>query len=103
MHTHEVYMNNLANLNGSDVNKGIESDGVGGNVLTGAGIDFYRLLLIRQALQCQIKGFKLSSKLPQGTTLARKHLGLRGNKHSLLSQVEDIIARIQNERAASTN
>lgn len=93
-------MSKLANLKGSDVNKGIETSD-GGTMLTGAGIDFYRLLTIKRALDCQMRGFRLSSKLPQGTTLARKYLGLKGNKESLLRQVEEIIERIQAERAAN--
>ena len=92
-------MSKLANLKGSDVNKGVETSD-GGTMLTGAGIDFYRLLMIKRALDCQMRGFRLSSKLPQGTTLARKYLGLKGNKESLLRQVEEIIERIQAERAA---
>jgi hypothetical protein len=92
-------MSDLANLKGSDVNKGIETSD-GGTALTGAGIDFYRLLMIKRALDCQMRGFRLSSKVPQGTTLARKLLGLKGNKESLLRQVDEIIERIQAERAA---
>jgi len=92
-------MSKLANLKGSDVNKGVETSD-GGTMLTGAGIDFYRLLMIKQALDCQMRGFRLSRKVPQGTTLARKLLGLKGNKESLLRQVEEIIERIQAERAA---
>ena len=89
----------LNDLTGADVNKGVEDTG-GGVMMTGAGIDFYRLLMIRQALQLQMRGMCLSSKVPQGTTLARKHLGFKGNKESLLRQVEELIARIQAERAA---
>lgn len=93
-------MGKLASLNGFDVNKGVEiTDGC--TVLTGAGIDFYKLLMIRQALEFQMRGFKLSSRLPQGTTLARKHLGIKGNKESLLRQVNEMIERIQAERAAN--
>ncbi len=44
-------MSKLANLKGSDVNKGVETSD-GGTMLTGAGIDFYRLLMIKQALDC---------------------------------------------------
>ena len=95
-------MSNLKNLTGKEVNEGID-DNVGGTMLTGAGIDFYRLLTIRQALQAQCHGFRLSNKIPQGTTLARKHLGLKGNKESLLSQVQEIIDRIQSERAVDSN
>ena len=90
-------MSNLKNLTGEGVNKGMDYRN-GGTMMTGDGIDFFRLLTIRQALQLQVRGLRLSSKLPQGTTLARKHLGLKGNKESLLRQVNAIIERIQEER-----
>ena len=95
-------MRNLKNLTGKEVNEGVE-DSSGGIHMTGAGIDFYRLLMIKQALECQIAGFRLTNKAPQGTTLARRHLGLKGNKESLLKQVEQIIARIQAEREEDYN
>ena len=91
-------MADLKNLTGKEVNEGVD-DSVGGTMLTGAGIQFYQLLTIRQALQAQMRGYRLSNKIPQGTTLARRHLGLRGNKESLLEQVEQIIERIQAERS----
>ena len=90
--------NSLKDLTGSEVNEGIEED-VGGTMLTGAGIPFFQLLMIQQALKAQCRGFRLTNKAPQGTTLARKRLGLRGNKESLLEQVTEIIDRIQTERA----
>ena len=93
-------MEDLKSLTGKEVNEGVE-DGVGGTMLSGAGIDFYRLLMIRQALSAQCNGFRLSNKVPQGTTLARRFLGLKGNKESLLAQVDEIIDRIQQERAQS--
>ena len=95
-------MSNLKNLTGKEVNSGVE-DSPGGTCLTGAGIDFYRLLTIRQALQAQCRGMRLSNKIPQGTTLARRHLGLKGNKESLLEQVQNIIDRIQAERTEDHN
>tara|TARA_E500000331_G_scaffold348871_1_gene391143 strand:- start:1081 stop:1374 length:294 start_codon:yes stop_codon:yes gene_type:complete len=91
-------MADLKNLTGKEVNEGVQHH-EGGTSMTGAGIDFYRLLTIRQALQAQCMGMRLSSKVPQGTTLARKLLGLKGNKESLLEQVQQIIDRIQSERA----
>ena len=93
-------MKDLKSLTGKEVNEGVE-DGVGGTMLSGAGIDFYRLLMIRQALSAQCNGFRLSNKVPQGTTLARRFLGLKGNKESLLAQVNEIIERIQQEREQS--
>tara|TARA_Y100000310_G_scaffold182257_1_gene182341 strand:- start:1914 stop:2273 length:360 start_codon:yes stop_codon:yes gene_type:complete len=95
-------MSNLKNLTGKEVNEGVE-DSTGDIHMTGAGIDFYRLLMIKQALSAQCCGFRLTNKAPQGTTLARRHLGLKGNKESLLKQVEQIIARIQAERAEDYN
>ena len=61
------------------------------------GPSLFRLLAIRQALQLQGHGMRLSGKVPQGTTLARRLLGLRGNRESLLAQVDAIIERIQGE------
>jgi hypothetical protein len=92
-------MSDLRNLNGKDVAQGVNSPDSGGTLITGAGIDFYRLLSIRQALRLQEHGIKLSRSVPMGTTLARRMLGLKGNRVSLLSQVDAIIARIQSERA----
>jgi len=86
----------LNDLTGQEVLDGIDGSH-GGTSLTGGGIDFYRLLLIRQALQVQAMGMKLSGKLPRGTTMARKMLGFKGNRESLLEQVEELISRIQAE------
>ena len=93
----------MTELTGAGVNAGIETSECGGTMITGDGIEFYKLLTIRQALRLQMIGMKLSSRLPAGTTLARRHLGLRGNKESLLAQVEEMIARIQAERAADAD
>jgi len=95
-------MSNIKNLIGQGVNEGVEHD-VSGTTLTGDGIDFYKLLMIKQALSAQCRGMRLTNKAPQGTTLARRHLGLKGNKESLLKQVEQIIDRIQGERAEDYN
>ena len=82
----------------TEMAEGIEVHNGGGAMFTGAGIDFYRLLLIRQALQAQMRGFRLSRKVPQGTTLARRELGLKGNKESLLRQVDELVDQVQQER-----
>jgi len=88
---------NLKDLTGKGINKGVEQH-AGGTMLTGDGIQFARLVMIRQALTLQCKGMRLSSKVPQGTTLARKMLGMKGNKESLLRQVTALVERIQAER-----
>ena len=89
-------MKDLKNLKGKDVNAGTEQ-WEGGTTLTGGGIAFYRLLTIRQALM--MHPMKLSSSPPAATTLARRELGIKGNKESLIKQVDAIIERIQAERA----
>ena len=90
-------MSNIKKLTGEGVNEGMDHHG-GGVCMTGDGIDFYRLLTIHRGLKLQQRGMKLSSKLPAATTLARKHLGLKGNLQSLTEQVGAIIERIQEER-----
>jgi len=58
---------------------------------------FIQLVLIKQALQMPT-GMKWSRHTPAGTTMARKWLGLKGNKESLLKQVEAIIDTINQAR-----
>ena len=91
-------MEDLTQLKGADVEAGIEVIEGAGTSITGAGIPFMQLLYIRTALQIQARGMRLSRNVPMGTTMARKALGLRGNRESLLEQVNSIIARIQSER-----
>ena len=60
---------------------------------------YVQLVLIRQALRLP-QGMKFSRHTPAGTTMARKWLGLKGNKASLIKQIEAIIDLINAERAA---
>ena len=60
---------------------------------------YVQLVLIKQALKLPAN-MKFSRHTPAGTTMARKWLGLKGNKASLLKQVEAIINLIDVERAA---
>ncbi|HIA02601.1 MAG TPA: hypothetical protein EYN66_11935 [Myxococcales bacterium] len=78
---------------GKDVKQGI-SGSPGGTMLTGAGIDFYRLLTMRMGLQ--LPPMKLT-RGPAMTTIVRRELGLKGNKDELLAQVEAIIHQINVE------
>ena len=89
----------LKNLTGKGVNEGVEHS-KGGTTLTGDGISFMQLLSIRMALSLQEHGMRLSRSVPMGTTLARQRLGLKGNRESLLRQVNEIVERIQAERGA---
>jgi len=86
----------ILNLTGKAVAENIEDTGAGISISKPA-IPFMQLLYIRTALKLP-KGMKLSRSLPSGTTMARKYLGFKGNKESLLQQVEEMIARIQAER-----
>ena len=86
----------MKNLTGQSVNEGIEQMPSGSVCMTGDGIEFYRLLMLRQALQ--MHPMKLT-RGPAATTLARRMLGIKGNKDKLLQQVNDIIGRIQAERS----
>ena len=61
-------------------------------------LPFVQIVLIRQALQMPT-GMKFSRHTPAGTTMARKWLGLKGNKASLIKQLDAIIELIDKERA----
>jgi len=82
---------------GKEVNQGIEHHG-GGTTMTGAGIDFYRLLSLRMALRLQEKGLKVLRRGPAASTIARRELGLKGKVGSLADQVDAMIQKIQQER-----
>jgi hypothetical protein len=58
-------------------------------------MDFLRLTTIQHGLRLQAKNPKvrLSAKLPQATTLARRRLGLKGNLASLTRQVDELVAK----------
>ena len=60
---------------------------------------YIQLVLIKQALELP-SNMKFSRHTPAGTTMARKWLGLKGNKASLLKQVEALIKAVDVERAA---
>ena len=92
----------MKDLKGKDVEAGIEQS-AGGTSLTGAGIDFYRLLMIRSGLRMLAVGMKMSRHLPAATTLARRELGIKGNLASLTRQVEEIINRVQKERGEASD
>ena len=76
--------------NGDGYPSGVSSFGRG-------AMPFIQLVLIKQALEMPT-GMKWSRHTPAGTTMARKWLGLKGNKASLLKQVEAIIDTINQAR-----
>lgn len=87
-------------LTGKSVNEGIDRSG-GAVGFTGSGIDFYRLLTLRQALKLHKQGVRVLPKhMGAPTTIARKQFGLKGNLDSLIAQVDEILERIQEERRA---
>jgi len=82
---------NLRNL--KHMNPGYEwwEDYASSDDVPGFGpMDIFALLNIISALKLQESGIKLNSRLPQGTTMARKSLGLSGDRKSLLAQCEEI-------------
>ena len=90
----------MKDLKGADVEAGMTYSATGATTMTGDAIDFYRLLMIRQGLRAQSIGMKLTGRGPAATTIARRELGIKGNLASLTRQVEEIINRVQEERAA---
>lgn len=58
-----------------------------------AGIEVYRLAQLAGALRLQEKGIRMSSRMPQATTIARKQYGLKGSLPKLLAQVEALLAK----------
>jgi hypothetical protein len=69
----------------------IESFEGGGILVTGKGIELFRLIALKQGLKLQAKGIRMSSKIPQATTICRKQYGLKGTLPKLLAQVEALI------------
>jgi hypothetical protein len=64
----------------------------GGVMVTGKGIELFRLVALKQGLKLQAVGIRMSSKIPQATTICRKQYGLKGTLPKLLAQVEALIA-----------
>lgn len=54
-------------------------------------IEFFKLVHLKKGLKLQSKGIRMSSRLPQATTIARRQYGLKGNLESLLEQVEAMV------------
>ena len=69
----------------------IEVNAGGSMMITGDHIPFYRLLVMRQGLQLEIKGIRMS----RGRTcyaMAKSEFGFKGNRDKVLAQLEDYIA-----------
>ncbi len=69
----------------------IEVNAGGSMMITGEHIPFYRLLVMRQGLQLEIKGIRMS----RGRTcyaMAKSEFGFKGNREKVLAQLEDYIA-----------
>ena len=62
-------------------------------VMTGNGIEVYRLALLLSGLDLQAKGIRMSRHLPQATTIAREQYGLKGTMPKLRAQVEALLAK----------
>jgi hypothetical protein len=60
--------------------------------------DMMALYSIRMALSIQEHGARISKGYPMGTTMARKMLGIKGDREKLLEQVDAIIALVNRIR-----
>jgi hypothetical protein len=69
----------------------------GGTMMTGKGIEVYRLATLLSGLRLQAHGIRMSAKIPQATTIARKQYGLKGNLASLTEQVAALLAKVKSE------
>jgi hypothetical protein len=77
----------------------IETFGNGGVIMTGNGIEVYRLALLLQGLKMQARGMRMSNKIPQATTIARKQYGMKGNLEKITAQVEKLLAETKAKTA----
>ena len=55
-------------------------------------VEVYRLATLISALKLQKAGIRMSSRIPQATTICRKQYGLKGSIDKLIPQVEKLLA-----------
>ena len=55
-------------------------------------VEVYRLATLISALKLQKAGIRMSSRIPQATTICRKQYGLKGSIDKLTPQVEKLLA-----------
>lgn len=77
---------------------GIESNGAGGTVITGEGIELTRLICFKVGLNSEIRQEQRHGKVvmrltrgPLISTRLRKEFGFTGNRNSQLAQLEAYI------------
>jgi hypothetical protein len=69
----------------------VELHAGGGATVTGEGMELMRLVMLAKGLRLEASGLRLTAKAPKCTTIARRTLGLRGNREKLLAQVHALI------------
>ena len=76
----------------------IETYGNGGAVITGKGIEVFRLATLLSGLKLELRcpGMKMT-RGPKCTTRARQLYGLKGNAEKLIAQVEALLAKAKAE------
>lgn len=72
----------------------------GGTVITGGSIGVFRMLMLRSALQLEIKGIRVWRRASAYAILKRE-LGLKGSREKVLVQASEIIEKLQQEDAAT--
>ena len=69
----------------------------GGTMITGESIMHYRLLCLIQGLKAEIRGRRLTSKGRTCYSIIKSEYGFKGNKEKVLSQIEQVMAKIKEE------
>jgi hypothetical protein len=54
-------------------------------------VEVFRLRALLSGLRLQKKGLRMSSRLPQATTICRRQYGLKGNIDKMIEQVEALV------------
>lgn len=60
-------------------------------------VEVYRLAALLSGLKLQKVGIRMSSKIPQATSICRKQYGLKGNIDKMITQVEKLLAEQKNQ------
>jgi hypothetical protein len=72
----------------------------GGTTITGGSIGVYRLLMLKSALQLEIRGIRVWRNA-SAYAILKKELGLKGNRQKVLDQATAIILQKAEEDRAT--
>lgn len=60
----------------------------GSKMLTGEGIDLYRMATLLSGLKLEMKGLRLTAKAPTCYSIVKREYGFKGNREKVLEQFE---------------